>query len=102
MEYVAALVGGGRAAAAFLFGLHSVFCVGRFAAKNTCSTFERAPRPRFFIYPLCAFFRFSPFIAFFCFAQWFQFPFTLLFLLALLVSFLRFVVRCFPCLSLPC
>lgn len=41
-EYVAALVGG-RAAAAFLFGWHIVFCVGRFAArKNTRSTFARA------------------------------------------------------------
>ena len=55
MEYVATLVGG-RDAAAFLFGWHSVFCVGRFAAKNTCSTFERATRPRFFISRFARFF----------------------------------------------
>lgn len=103
-EYVATLVGG-RAAAAFLFGWHGVFCWLVGLRKKYTLNVWHAPRPRFYIYPLCALFvSLSPFfclvfsILFFALCVSICFCFCFCFCLFPLSSF-SFLVRC---VSLSC
>ena len=93
MEYVATFAGGRAAAAAFRLWWHSVFCVGRLRPEKYTLNVWSAPRPRFFIYPLCAFFvSLLSFVLCFSFSFFFPFPFPF----PLLTSFLPYF---FPILS---